>query len=320
MLRKKHGQQFSLREYLGNTLQLYPAPFEDSYLHGRKDSLAEMLSDLGCDIGKDWYSELDRLEQTIDQSAVGDYFRSAYAELIKFPETVSGVFPRYDLEVAFVRENAYWNYWVSGSGQNFKLTFNTHRNLNYTPSAASQFVFHELVGHCAQMARWRDLIGRQRLPNYFGITTVHSPEQFAFEGFSVTAPLFFEDFISKNPIVKARVLIDHMRHMVFGNLHVKIHAGSTLEECRNYVRDFLPFWSEKDIIDDVRSRSTHPIFSAYQYSYATGFDFFVNLLERRPSKPTLDNFITEFYSDYLRPRDVVSLLETGTPSYIRAGD
>lgn len=302
-LRKKNGEQFSFKEYIQNTIHITPASFSDEYLNLRKNQMAEMLRELDCNVTKNWYEELDKLEEAIPTDLIAEEMRSQQQRAMDYIKRIVPDIPAFELKIELVEDKEYWNYWVDGEHDSFRLRLNRHRNLTYTKSSAMQFVFHELVGHCAQMANWHSLIQNGKLLNYFGLTTVHSPEQFVFEGSAQTLPLFFPDLLNQNPILKARVYLDHLRHTVFGNAQILINQGTTLKDCVDYVQSYLPFWETRETVDNLRSRSQNPLFTTYLYSYPTGYDYFLKLAETKMEEENI-KLLGQIYNGYLSAHDL----------------
>lgn len=305
------GQKFAWADFVEKTQGVTRNFLSTDYLNARAEYIKKEIIGLGMSANANWFSEMTKIEQNIPETDVGGYFVESFEKNKSNLIGVLDQLPEFDVKIDFVKESAYWNYWVDGTGNQFRLRFNTERGLKYTQSMAEQFVLHELIVHCSQMANWHHLIASKKVANFFGLTTVHSPEQFGMEGVALLLPLMVPDFLTPTnaELIKLRVYMEHFKHTVFGNVHIMINEGSSIGECREYLNGFLPWWDQKDFENDLRNRSVNPLFSSYQYVYAAGSDYFLNKVEDTACANKMRPFLEKFYGEYMTLEDIAEFFD-----------
>lgn len=76
--------------------------------------------------------------------------------------------------------DAYWSYWLDGSGQDVRLRLNL-KNAPVTEVRARQFALHEVLGHGLQSASLAARCQHDDVP-WVRLLSVHAPHQVMLEG------------------------------------------------------------------------------------------------------------------------------------------
>jgi len=146
-------------------------------------------------------------------------------------------------------------------------------------------VLHEYCGHAVQMALWQRAVRRREISGFFGILTVHFPDQFLLEGLAESVAHFLPDDQSKVEKTrlekKSEVVRELHRYnlMVLNNVHILANDRG-LDAARPYAKQRLLFTSEETIERELRDRTKHPLFRSYQYVYAPAKEAFLTALKQ----------------------------------------
>jgi hypothetical protein len=212
--------------------------------------------------------------------------------------------------VEFAEEDAYWKNWISGNvaeGEPIKLRINVHERHIWYQGAVEILVLHEYCGHAVQMALWHDAVRRQQMSSFFGVLTVHCPDQFLLEGLAESIAHVLPDGGKK--LEKKSIVIREMQTynlLVLNNVHVLANDRG-LDEARKYARRMLPFTSDETIERELRDRTRHPLFRTYQYVYAPAKEAFVSALVPLDSVSRW-RVLRRLYRTPMTPASVKSLL------------
>jgi hypothetical protein len=120
-------------------------------------------------------------------------------------------------------------------------------------------------------------IEQGELPTSFGITTVHTLEQFTFEGIAQTLPLWLRPPGEIDDLLLARIRLAHYCALVEHNAHLMVNAG---EPAGRYMRERLPHYQPQQIDADLASRANDPLDRTYRFVYPTAIDTMVRATER----------------------------------------
>jgi hypothetical protein len=301
-LRALMGQQFDFETYIRKTQRLPLVFYEDDYIHLHAEKTRKTIEALNGPFDSSVFDHLNKLESTLPSGDVEDYFQESFRRHKSFlwQQVQSEVdFP---VKIETVDVDAYWWCWVDTWQQQFRLRINTKHG-NYTPTKALLMVYHELLAHCCQMAIWKEQIAQGKMDRIWGLTTVHSPEQFLFEGIAQTLPLFIPIEQTQNPILQARLRLSHFGSLINNNLHVMINEGKSVEECLDYARQLAPWMKPEDIAEDLASRSNNILFRSYQYVYPGSFDFFLTLADTLSTERKKE-FLATCYHEVLYYEDL----------------
>lgn len=282
-LRSLMGEKIPFGTFIKKTQGFEPKLFSESYLRQRRDALEIRLAELGVALDGHTARNLRALDEPIHSSVVGKAFLSTYRRNRKFLVEAIAAEAKFRLKIEFVAVQEYWAYWVDGNRSRFRLRFNEPNIRNqYSHTEAVQFVYHELLAHCAQMAVWARQIESGKLAKYFGLTTVHSPEQFLLEGLAQSLPLLLRNVETENHLLLCRIYLSHYRSLVNNNLHIMINEGRTIEECVSFAKRHLPDPEVGEVAAGLVSRANIPRFRSYEFVYPASFDFFIRCAENLP--------------------------------------
>jgi len=289
--------------YIENTQQIPVKYFSEAYIRQIQIELNLTLDELHIDFNEKTLDSLNALDSEIPDQDCEKYFSQIYEKNKPYVESHLNREFDFDMIIETVNEDAYWSCWVDSKDDAFRLRINLKAK-PYTQTKVLQMVYHELLAHCCQMAFWREQIREGKLSRIWGLTTVHGPEQFLFEGLAQTLPLFFKNEFTDNILLQAKIKLSHYDALIWNNLHIMINEAKTANECIKYAKNYLPWTKENNIRNDLISRLENILFRSYQYVYPCSFDFFMKLANKCGElKP-------EFYSDILLYSDLKPLLDS----------
>lgn len=275
-LRALMGQQFSLEDYVEATQQIPVIFFDDQVLETARQNLGEVLDEVGLTLGPDLRKEMERLTPIIPPKDLDDYYRESYGRHKKYLEDALGKQVAFELKIEIVEDDGYWSCWVDGAGKTYRLRINT-RGWEYSEARILAMVYHELLAHCSQVALWTDEIAAGRLHHGWGLTTVHTPEQFLMEGLAQTLPLYLQNEYTTRPEMISRIHLTYFTWLILNNIHIMINRGDNIESCIDYSKKHIPWYETDKLIPDLSSRTNNLLFRSYQYVYPASFHFFLKL-------------------------------------------
>jgi hypothetical protein len=259
------GEQRTFEEYIAVTQGLPVHYFSTEYLEQCQERLKVSLSLLGVKWGQDIKKALLSKDTLIPKKLLPRHFRKRLSAVLPRLSDYLGLNVECPVTFQFVEVDEYWGYWVDGNWRRFRMRFN-HIDKGLGESECEQFLYHELLAHCCQLSVWRHKIKDGLIRKLCGTTTVHTPEQFIFEGLAQTLPPFFQaNKLEKEGLFAARVRLSHLAGLVLNNIHVMINSGGTIEECITYGGRRLPTITEGRIVSECVSRSVNSLFRSYQY-------------------------------------------------------
>ena len=281
-LRVLMGQQIPFDDYVKATQGVLPRLFSDDYLEQARATAQHRLAVVGIEASGSIRDQLKELDPPLDVTRVERTFRALLEEHFGSLETIVAENVRFNLEIEFVEVDEYWSYWVDGEKDRFRLRLNKSRAV-FSSSECLQFAFHELLSHCGQMQAWSTLISQGRLARYFGITTVHTPEQFMSEGLAQMLPLLVSSPAKDDELLIARMALMRYELLVQNNLHYMVNHGASLEDClmRYNERSLQP--NTRAMLTDLASRGTNPLYRTYQYVYPVSCELFWRAAEKLSS-------------------------------------
>ncbi|MEP6914606.1 MAG: hypothetical protein ABJC89_03135 [Acidobacteriota bacterium] len=196
--------------------------------------------------------------------------------------------------VEFAEEDAYWKNWISGNlaeGEPIKLRINVHERHVWYQGAVEILVLHEYCGHAVQMALWQEAVRREEISSFFGVLTVHFPDQFLVEGLAESVAHVLPDERDrrerrpKHELERRSEIIRELQTynlLILNNVHILANEKG-VDVARTYARQRLPFTSFETIERELRDRTRHPLFRTYQYVYGPAQEAFVGALEPLPA-------------------------------------
>lgn len=171
--------------------------------------------------------------------------------------------------------------------QDFVLEQNFHTESKiWTPGKTEELGIHE-IEHLRRMNEWRKQIEAGKIHPFIGLTTVHGPEAAVEEGHAVTLPHLVPGlYESLSPEGKFEVDASILRCLVWGNAHIMLNSEEPPDKNKitEYVRQYMPWESEKEINRQIRWRTRDKLFQAYLYSYAVGTRIFLEIIDTLDEK------------------------------------
>jgi hypothetical protein len=214
--------------------------------------------------------------------------------------------------VEFAEEDAYWKNWISGNvaeGEPITLRINVHERHVWYQGAVELLVLHEYCGHAVQMALWHEALRRGEIASFFGVLTVHFPDQFLLEGLAESVA-----YVLPGPSLKlekrSKIIRELQRYnlLVLNNVHILANERGG-DAARLYAKQRLPFTSEDTIERELRDRTRHPLFRTYQYVYAPAKEAFVSALAPLAHRPRW-RLLQHLYRTPMTPDQVQELFAT----------
>lgn len=296
-LRSLMGQRYAFKDYILNTQHIPTIEFQEIYLSSIKNRFCKALDNLSVRYDRNSIRSLDLQESKIKLHDIGDYFTQVFSEEKTKLEDIIGQSIEFELEIELAEEDAYWSYWVDGKGSNFRLRFNKS-NKDYPLTEAIQFIYHELLEHCSQMALWKREIDCRRMSPVWGLTCVHGPEQFLFEGLAQTLPLYIKSEKSNTSMMETRILLSLLSYLISNNVHLYINEGKSIEYCLKFAKKYLPWIRNDRFAEGLKSKSNDVLFRSYQYVYSQSFDFFYRMSSKLNDKEK-KHFLNKCYKEVL---------------------
>lgn len=269
------GERPPLETYVRETQGVEAGGWSEEYVERVGARAHEHLFDLG--VGWDGRTDqvLNELEGHLDPDDAEEAIRGAATELEPLVREVSGSTAPYQLTVQATSMDAYWAYWLDGSGSEVRLRLNLRR-ARFTTVQARQFALHEVLGHGLQSASFADRCRTEDVP-WVRLLSVHGPHQVLLEGLAQALPLFVTP---KDTALVARVRLAHFTQLVSAQLHLAINAGTPVAECAARAKAQVPFWTDEHIGDLLTDRGVDPQLRSYLWAYPAGIDWFVRLFDQ----------------------------------------
>lgn len=303
-LRALLGERLPVDSYVQLTQGCPAVGWTTSYIDEQGERVKTRLESLGIKWDRSLRRTLETLEGQVAVDDAPDAIRLAANELDQLVRAETGATAEYSLDVSIVDEDAYWSYWIDGSGQKSRLRINM-RNARFTSVTVRQFALHEILGHALQYACYAARVNSEDVP-WIRLLTVHSPSQVLLEGLAQALPLLI---VPDDAELRTRVMFDHYQQLVFGELHLAINSGLPILDCIARARARAPFWPDSTIERALADRSTSPQLRSYLWAYTAGIDWFTAL--SYASTDLIREVLHAAYCAPLSPRDLRELWPTG---------
>ncbi|KPM53351.1 hypothetical protein ACG83_21705 [Frankia sp. R43] len=299
------GEKLPLDDYLIATQGCPAGGWPDEYITAVGDRARTALADLGISWGPDTDRQLRDAEGPVDTADAPGLIRAAADELEPAVRALAETDAPYTLDITTADVDAYWAYWLDGTGHNVRLRFNL-RNAAFTKTRLRQFALHEILGHALQSASYTSTAERTDVP-WPRLLSVHAPYQVLLEGIAQAMPLFV---IPDDTAVTARVRLDHYLQLVRAELNQAINTGHSPAACAEHARARVPFWTPGTIADILTDRGNDPQLRSYLWAYPAGIDWFVNLADTADTD-TVGKVFRATYTQPLTPSQLTGLWPTG---------
>lgn len=297
------GDRPPLADYIRSTQGCSALEWPSDYLDLRRKQAQACLDELGVPWDSSTADQLRELGTPITADEAATQIRSAAEQYEPAVRAATGATAAYTLSIETTDVDAYWGYWVDGSGSDVRLRLNLRR-ARFTRTRSRQFALHEVLGHGLQSASIAGYSMEHDVP-WVRLFSVHAQQQTLLEGLAQALPLLVAP---DDAFLTACVRLDHYLHLVRGNLHLALNRGDLIDTCVRYARAHVPFWSDEEISDTLTDRSVSPLLRSYLWSYVAGIDWFVNLADAGAPVPAV---LHAAYREPLRPADLTALWPDG---------
>ncbi|WP_131764611.1 hypothetical protein [Candidatus Protofrankia californiensis] len=294
------GERPPLDDYLTATQGCPAAGWPDEYVTTIGERARAALADLGISWDATTDCQLRETEGPVDPADAPELIRAAASEAESAVRALAETDAPYTLEITTADVDAYWAYWLDGTGQHVRLRLNL-RNAAFTKVRIRQFALHEILGHALQSASYTATASRTDVP-WPRLLSVHAPYQVLLEGIAQAMPLFV---VPDDTAVTARVRLDHYLQLVRAELHQGVNTGAAVAECAEHARARVPFWTTAAIADILTDRGNDPQLRSYLWAYPAGIDWFVSLADTADT----DTVGKVFRATYAQPRTPHQLTE-----------
>ncbi|MEV4003126.1 hypothetical protein [Actinomadura sp. NPDC049753] len=298
------GEHPPLSDYVRATQGCVAAGWRDDYVAYRGDQARQALDAVGVGWGSETVRELRAVEGPIEAGEAPDAIRQAAADYETAVRRATGSLAPFNLTIETAEVDAYWAYWLDGSGDDVRLRLNLRR-AGFTKVAARQFALHEVLGHGLQSASWTARAAAQEVP-WVRLMSVHAPQQVLLEGLAQALPLFIAP---DDELMVARTKFDHYNQLVRAELHLALNRGAGIGELAERARSRMPWTTEAAIADVLADRGANPQLRSYLWAYPAGIDWFVNLAQADQAIGT--DVLHAAYRDPLTPTELAALWPAG---------
>lgn len=275
--RKLRGDAIDNIDYIENTQGAEAEETLPDVLNYQQDVVGKQLEANGI---KDFTSEGFRqwkLERALTEDKAQQALRAESESGQKDRNRFLGYRYKPYFDIKPVNKNAYFWVWIDTDKQTGKFVmqqnFGTEdREKVWTYGKTEELGKHEGGQHQSRMARRAERIWRNELPQFFGVTTVHGPDQTVEEGTAQVLPLLVPGMYDKmSPEGKLQTQLTIYRSMVYGNAHLRINSGQfTKEGFKTYIKDKLPWETDEEIEEQIKERTENPMKQSYLWSYMVG--------------------------------------------------
>ncbi|WP_239382297.1 MULTISPECIES: hypothetical protein [unclassified Frankia] len=299
------GEHPPLDDYLTATQGCPAAGWPDEYVTAIGDRARTALADLGVSWDATTDHQLRETEGPVDITDAPEMIRAAATEAEPAVRALADTDAPYTLEITTADVDAYWAYWLDGTGQHVRLRLNL-RNAAFTTVRIRQFALHEILGHALQSASYTATARQTDVP-WPRLLAIHTPYQMLLEGIAQAMPLFI---VPDDTAVTARVRLDHYLQLVRAELHQAINTGAPATECAEHARTRVPFWTTATIADILTDRGNDPQLRSYLWAYPAGIDWFVSLADTADTA-TVGKVFRAVYAQPLTPHQLTQLWPAG---------
>ena len=298
------GQQFALGEYISRTQGCATTGWSQDYIDHRKALAQDALATLGVDWSTDTKRALAVIEEQISPDEVGAAIKECATKYEPIVRSLVSTDAEFTITIDNVNLDAYWSYWLDGAGTDARLRIN-RRNAHFSRIDVYRFALHEVLGHALQYASLTAR-GASNDTDWLRILAVHCPHQVLFEGLAQVLPWFVSP---SDPLVTARLRLDHYLQLVNARIHLLVSNGASITECLSSALAYAPWLSTNDILRELRDRSTNPQLRSYLWAYPAGIDWFVQLTEAGGTVAV--EVFREAYKRPLTPHELQQLWPAG---------
>lgn len=297
------GVREPLTTYVQRTQGLTPHEAPEAYVQELQSRLQVSLGDLGLTFADDLPEALENAEGLVRIEDIPELFRDILATWKPTFDAYVRQTGDWSLDIEIVEIDDYWSYWVDGIGSSFRLRIN-RRNARFTSVLATQFVFHELLGHASQLDAWRRSSEAGAVTPWRIYSSVHTPHQPLLEGLAQALPLFVNE-AADAPLL-LRIQLSHFMQLARNQIHVWAESVNDLRAIIDRATQLVPWWTPDKIVREIQDRSVNPLLRSYLYAYPAGLDFFTRA-SCHLDESARQSLVERCYAEPLFPSELESL-------------
>ena len=205
----------------------------------------------------------------------------------------------FEVKFQFVEVDAYWSYWIDGSGRQYWLRFN-RSNRTYGQSEVTQFVLHELVGHCGQASMW---YSAGDLSRFAKLLSVHTCEQVHLEGFGQGLPLLLK--ATRGSLTALRAKYGLLREMLLNNAYLALDRGEGIDRVVGSITRYIPVTSIDRLVKNLAAQAQQPVMRTYMFSYPKGIELVSAIAQQNTA---VEAFVRASMTRPLRTSEIEALV------------
>lgn len=275
--RRLRGDKLDPLEYIEKTMGVRPEQIPQQTLLEQKTIVNDLLRELGVLVPSQESLNGLRKDHQINPDVAQLRLKTNSQQAIMRLNAFLGKTTLVDFQVMPENVDEYWWVWATTDPRTqqfiLKQNFSERQGRIWTPGKTEELGWHEGGQHLSRMAIRKGQVQEGKLSSFFGLTTVHGPEQIVEEGLAQTLVLFVPDAYQDLSLEgKLQVRASILRQMVYGNVHVVVNTSPDydLTEITDYVQSYLPWETASDIERQVNWRTKVPIYQTYLWAYAEG--------------------------------------------------
>jgi hypothetical protein len=270
------GEQRSVGEYIQRTQGCEARGWSEDYIQHRRELARDALAVLEIGWDENSRTEMRGQDEQLAPADTASVIRDFAKEYEPRVRELANTQAEFNLTIETVNQNAYWSYWLDGSGHDARLRINV-KNAAFVRTDAYRFALHEVLGHALQYASIATYAERVDV-EWPRLLAVHSTHQVLCEGLAQLLPLALRP---DDPRLVAAARLDHYLQLVRAKLHLLINSGASIGDCRECLQRYAPMIDPGDVEGELRDRSRDPQFRSYLWAYPAGIDWFINVFEQR---------------------------------------
>lgn len=303
------GEQIPFGDYIKRTQGCTSRGWSSDYVTYRGQLARQSLATVGVRWSADTMEQLRGLEGTVAPEEAGAAIRDCADKFEPTIRQLTGSTAGFQLIVENVEVEAYWSYWLDGTGHQARLRINVS-NASFSHGEIYLFALHEVLGHALQYSSLAAAAESQEVC-WPRLLAIHCSHQVLFEGLAQVLPLIASP---DDVLVQARTRLNHYIRLVEAELHLLVSQGESIAYCREHALRRLPFWTNRTIESVIADRSGNPQLRSYLWAYPAGFDWFINLTETVGAgggTAVLAEVLREAYQRPLSPCELQQLWPAG---------
>ena len=284
LCRLREDTSIDNHDYLEKTSGLVlDQEIDKDFLISWRDSVFKQASDEGIPINLPESYESWRQAKKLTPQAVEEHLTEAANKSIKATERFTQRPANLEYSVERVKKNRYFYAWSKTDPETleFVVQLNLYKTKVWTIGKAEELGGHEVCEHLRRMNDWREQIRKKKMPGVVGQTIVHGPEALVEEGLAlIIAHYIPEIYDGLSREGKFQVDSSILRHMVYANVSLRLNGSNKpkVQEVIDYVHEFLPWESPKEIRRQINARTKDPTDQAYLPMYGFGAKLFLDIM------------------------------------------